>query len=85
MMEQLETPSGTHHCAMQSDDVLFEGRFFFSIHLQGAAVISGILLFNFKILKEPLLVQKQTLHQQKALNFSYLEPKGQGQGIIMRS
>jgi hypothetical protein len=39
---------------------------------------------NFKILKEPLLVQKQTLHQQKALNLSYLEPEGQGWGILMR-
>ena len=26
---------------------------------------------NFKILKEPLLVQKQTLHQQKALDLSF--------------
>ena len=40
---------------------------------------------NFKILKEPLLVQKQTLHQQKALDISYLEPEGQGRGIIMRA
>jgi hypothetical protein len=36
---------------------------------------------NFKILKKPLLVQKQTLHQQKALDLSYLEPEGQGQGL----
>jgi hypothetical protein len=40
---------------------------------------------NFKILKQPLLVQKQTLHQQKALDLSYLEPEGQGRGIIMRA
>ena len=40
---------------------------------------------NFKILKEPLLVQKQALHQQKALDLSYLEPEGQGRGIIMRA
>ena len=40
---------------------------------------------NFKILKEPLLVQKQTLHQQKALDLSYLEPEGHGRGIIMRA
>ena len=38
---------------------------------------------NFKILKEPLLLQKQTLHQQKALNLSYLEPEVQGRGITM--
>ena len=40
---------------------------------------------NFKILKEPLLLQKQVLHQQKALDLSYLEPEGQGRGIIMRA
>ena len=28
-------------------------------------------LTNFKILKEPLLVQKQTLYQQKVLNLSF--------------
>jgi len=28
----------------------------------------------FNILKEPLLVQKQTIHQQKAWDLSYLEP-----------
>ena len=38
---------------------------------------------NFKILKEPLLVQKQRLHQQKALDLSYLELEGQGCGSIM--
>ena len=32
---------------------------------------------GFKIVKEPLLVQKQTLHQQKALDLCYLEPEGQ--------
>ena len=37
----------------------------------------------FNILKEPLLVQKQTLHQQKALDLCYLEPEGQGRGSIM--
>ena len=40
---------------------------------------------NFKILKESLVVQKQALHQQKALDLSYLEPEGQGRGIIMRA
>ena len=37
------------------------------------------------ILKELLLVQKQMLHQQKALNLCYLEPKGQGRGFIIRA
>ena len=37
---------------------------------------------DFKIVKEPLLVEKQTLHQQKGLDLCYLEPKGQGRGII---
>ena len=40
---------------------------------------------NFKILKEPLLVQKQALHQQKALDLCYLESEGQRRGIIMRT
>ena len=38
---------------------------------------------NFKILKEPLLVQRQTLHQQKALDLSFLELEAQGSGSIM--
>ena len=37
----------------------------------------------FNILKEPLLVQKQTLHQQKALDLCYLEPEGQGRGSLL--
>ena len=32
----------------------------------------------FNILKEPLLVQKQMIHLQKALDLSYLELEGQG-------
>jgi hypothetical protein len=32
----------------------------------------------FNILKEPLQVQRQTIHQQKALNLSYLEPEVEG-------
>ena len=32
---------------------------------------------NFKILIEPLLVQRQTLNQQKALDLCYLEPERQ--------
>ena len=37
----------------------------------------------FNILTEPLLVQKLMIHQQKAHDLSYLEPEGQGRGIIM--
>ena len=37
----------------------------------------------FNILKEPLLAQKQTLYQQKALDLSYLELEGKGRGSIM--
>ena len=37
---------------------------------------------NFKILKEPLVLQKQTIHQQKAYDLSYLELAGQGRGPI---
>ena len=40
-------------------------------------------LVFFNILKELLLVQKQTIHQQKALDVSYLEPEGQRRGSIM--
>ena len=35
----------------------------------------------FNILKE----QKQTIHQQKAFNLSYLEPEGHGRGNLMRA
>ena len=52
--------------------------------IHGAEVISRILL-QIQILKEPLLAQKQTLHLQKALDLSYLQPEGQGPGIIMRA
>ena len=38
----------------------------------------------FNILKEPLVVQKQTIHQQKAHDLSYLELKEQGRGTIRR-
>ena len=36
----------------------------------------------FNILKELLLVQKQTIHQQKALDLSYREPERKGCGMI---
>ena len=39
----------------------------------------------FNILKEPLVVQKQTLHQQKALDLYYMDAKGQGRGSIIRA
>ena len=38
----------------------------------------------FNILTESLLVQKQTIHQQKAWDLSYLEPEGQGRGMVRR-
>ena len=38
----------------------------------------------FNILTEPLLVQKQTIHQQKAWDLSYLEPEGHGRGKVRR-
>ena len=38
----------------------------------------------FNILKEPLLVQKQMIHQQKALDLSYLETEEQGLGFIRK-
>ena len=38
----------------------------------------------FNILTEPLLVQKPTIHQQKAWDLSYLEPEGHGRGIVIR-
>ena len=31
-----------------------------------------------------MLAQKQTIHQQKALDLSYLEPEGQGRGMFRR-
>ena len=37
----------------------------------------------FNILTEPLLVQKQTIHQQKAWDLSYLEPDRKGRGILL--
>ena len=38
----------------------------------------------FNILIEPLLVQKQTIHQQTAWDLCYLEPEGQGRGMVRR-
>ena len=38
----------------------------------------------FNILTEPLPVQKLTIHQQKAHDLSYLEPEGQGRGMVRR-
>jgi hypothetical protein len=37
----------------------------------------------FKILKEPILVQKKYIHHIKALILSFFEPEEQGRGIIM--
>ena len=38
----------------------------------------------FNILTEPLLVQKQTIHQQKTWDLSYLEPEEQGCDMVRR-
>ena len=38
----------------------------------------------FNILTEPLLVQKLTIHQQKAHDLSYLELERQGRGMVRR-
>ena len=38
----------------------------------------------FNILREPLVVQRQTLHLQKAHDLGYLEPEGRGRGSIRR-
>ena len=38
----------------------------------------------FNILTEPLLVQKQTIHQQKAWDLRYLEPGRKGRGMVRR-
>ena len=38
----------------------------------------------FNILTEPLLVQKQTIHQQKACDLSFYEAEEQGGGMIRR-
>ena len=35
-------------------------------------------------MKGPLLIQKQTIHQQKAWYLSYKEPEGQGRGMVRR-
>ena len=39
----------------------------------------------FNILKEPFIVQKETLHQQKGLDLSYLDLEGQGRGIVRKA
>ena len=39
----------------------------------------------FPILKEPLIVQKQTVHQKKALNLSFLVPEANWRGTIERA
>ena len=36
----------------------------------------------FNILTEPLLVQKPTIHQQKAWDLSYWDPEGHRRGIV---
>ena len=41
------------------------------------------IIISFKILKKPMLVQKQTVPRMKVPLFSFLEPKGKECGIIM--
>ena len=41
-----------------------------------------IPLAFFNILTEQLLVQKQTIHQQKACDLSYLDAEEQGRGMV---
>jgi hypothetical protein len=36
----------------------------------------------FNILTKLLILQKPTIHQQKALYLSYLEPEGHGHGMV---
>ena len=38
----------------------------------------------FNILIEPLLVQKQTIHQQTAWDLSYLGPEGKGRAMVRK-
>ena len=38
----------------------------------------------FNILTESLLLQRQTIHQQKAWDLSYLEPDRKGRGMVRR-
>ena len=38
----------------------------------------------YNILTEPLLVQKRTIHQQKAWDLSYLEPEVHRRGMVRR-
>ena len=44
--------------------------------------VSGTLV---QILKEPFLLQKPTIPHMKALILSFLEPEGQGRGIVMKA
>ena len=39
----------------------------------------------FNILKEPFIVEKQTLHQQKGLDLGYFELEEQGRGSIKKA
>ena len=49
---------------------------------QSPQKIFSLAFFN--ILIELLLVQKPTIHQQKAWDLSYLEPEGHGSGMVRR-
>ena len=56
----------------------------FIIHENSSFYYLENSLAFFNILTEVLLVQKQTIHQQKAWDLSFLEPKGHGPGMVRR-
>ena len=56
----------------------------FIIHENSSFYYLENSLAFFNILTEVLLVQKQTIHQQKAWDLSYLEPVRQGHGMVRR-
>ena len=56
----------------------------FSQSPPGNIISKKFPLAFFNILTEPLLVKKQTIHQQKAWDLSYLEFEGKGRGMVRR-
>ena len=56
------------------------------VNLKELSQVAKFFFFDliFNILTELLLVQKQTIHQQKAWDLSYLETEGKGRGMVRR-